>query len=175
MQKPNYYEVQLLIASYYIDAFPKRPVSDIQELWDYAHEKVDYTELCSDKAFKNLVLDFSYYMRRKIENEANTTFSHVWPQFNLTSHKDVAFNLENKMQKPSYTETQILIASFYIDAFPNRPTSDIQDLWDYAHEYTDYSQLNNEEAFKNLILEFVSFSFYHSNDEYIAYTKQCSK
>lgn len=59
MQKPTYYEVQILIASYYIDAYPNRPVSDIQELWDYAHEKVDYKELCSDKAFKHLILDFS--------------------------------------------------------------------------------------------------------------------
>ena len=69
MQKPSYYEIQILIASYYIDAYPNRPTSDIQELWDYAFDHADYNELCSDKAFKHLMVDFSFYMIQKIERE----------------------------------------------------------------------------------------------------------
>lgn len=59
MQKPSYAEIQVLIASFYIDAFPDRPTSDIQDLWDYAFDSVDYNELISEKAFKNLILDFT--------------------------------------------------------------------------------------------------------------------
>ena len=69
MNKPTYAEIQVLIASYYIDTYPNRPTSDIQELWDYAFDHVDYNELCSDKAFKHLILDFTYYRIQNIAKE----------------------------------------------------------------------------------------------------------